>query len=66
MSARLEDRWYSTEWHRALGRYELTVSEWDESFQWEVWLGRTLKKVGWKPDEKAAKLAARRWVEANP
>ncbi len=73
MSVPLKERWWSTEWHLDLGRYRLTVSSgWADvdrgnDFAWEVWSadGRTLKAQGRKPDEKAAKLAARRWVETR-
>lgn len=67
MSVPLDERWLSSQWERPFGRYTLEVSvTTGDDFEWFVWLGRLIAARGTKPDEKAAKLAARRWAERNP
>lgn len=67
MSARKEDRWQSDSFWMEFGDFMLCVerepgtggSYWD----WVVIRGTCIEGQGTRPDEKAAKLAARRCAE---
>ena len=64
MSVPREDRWTTGHWERQSGRYWLEVMANGVDYDWLVWDARRVLASGKRPDEKAAKLAARRWVES--
>jgi len=60
MSAKKEDRWVGTTFRRQIGKYTLLV--WGEADGW--WWDVSSVGTGSAPDEKTAKLKARRVVDA--
>lgn len=63
MSALKEDRWQASMFFRHIGPYRMVVERSAGGWVWQVSRGSKLNASGRQPDEKAAKLYARRAVE---